>query len=73
MQHPDKSRIGRWLGPAHNVGQGLCSHILSGDGKVVCRSTVIPILPESLATQEIKEERMSLHSKSVESLIGNFT
>ena len=43
-----------------------------GDGKVVCSSTVIPILPESLATHEMKE-RMSLHSKSVASLIGNFS
>ena len=53
--HPDKSRIGRYLGPAHNIRQGLCAHILSSDGKVVSRSTVIPISPESMATKEMQD------------------
>ena len=68
----DKSRIGRWLGPAHNIGQGLCSHILSSDGKVVSRSTVIPIPPNELATSEM-QERMTMHSKNIEKIIGNFS
>ena len=41
---PDKSRIGRWLGPAHDIGQGLAYYVLSEKGKVVIRSTVIALL-----------------------------
>ena len=69
---PGKTRLGRWLGPSHNIGQGHCSHILSSDGRVVSRSTVIPISPARVATPEIAE-RMSLHTKNVESVIGDFS
>ena len=65
-------KIGRWLGPAHNIGQGLCSHILSSDGRVVSRSTVIPIPANTLATPEM-QERMSLHSNNVDKIIGDFS
>jgi hypothetical protein len=69
---PDKSELGRWLGPSHNIGQGLAHHILSRNGKVVTRSTVHSLSMEDLQSNEIKE-RMDLHTKTVESLIGNYT
>ena len=69
---PDKSPIGRWLGPCHNIGQGYCYYILSSDGKVVSRSTILPISPESRASPDMKE-RMNHHSSNVSSIIGDFT
>jgi hypothetical protein len=69
---PDSVRLGRWLGPAHNIGQGYCHHILSDKGKVVSRSTVTPVTPAEKATSET-QERMSLYTKAVEELIGNFS
>ena len=68
----ETSCIGRWLGPAHNVGQGYAHYILSSSGKVVTRSTVIPISESDRASASMKE-RMELHTKNVESLIGNFS
>jgi hypothetical protein len=35
-----KSIVGRWLGPAHGVGQLLCYKILQSNAKIVIRSTV---------------------------------
>ena len=29
------SMIGRWLGPAHNIGQGLAYYILNDNGEVI--------------------------------------
>jgi hypothetical protein len=68
---PDKVRIGRWLGPAHNIGQGYCHHILTDKGKVASRSTVTAVTSAELATLET-QERMTLFKKNMEELIGNF-
>ena len=53
-ERPDKSRIGRCLGPCHNIRQGYCYYILSSDGKVVSRSTILPVSPESIASPDMK-------------------
>lgn len=71
VDSPDSSRIGRWLGPAHSIGQGYAHYILSSNGKVVTRSTVI-LIPESEKATSSMSERMLLHTTKVESLIGNF-
>ena len=39
----DRQEIGRWLGPAHDVGQALCYWILKDNGQIVARMTVKPI------------------------------
>ena len=69
---PDKSLIGRWLGPAHDVGQGLAYFVLTSRGKVVIRSTVSPITIEEKGNEAISE-LMAEYTQSMESFIGNFT
>jgi hypothetical protein len=32
--NPEKYELGRWLGPAHDLGQGLAYHVLSDSGQV---------------------------------------
>lgn len=39
----DGRRLGRWLGPSHDVGQAMCSKILTAKGKVISRTSVWPI------------------------------
>ena len=39
----DRKILGRWLGPAHSVGQALCYWILTSQGIVIARSTVTTI------------------------------
>ena len=69
---PDKQRLGRWLGPAHNCGQGLAYHVLSDKGKAVTRSTVTKISNEEMESAEFKL-RKDIYSKSIEETIGNLT
>ncbi|MGH3056523.1 MAG: hypothetical protein ACRDL7_16235, partial [Gaiellaceae bacterium] len=35
----EREKLGRWLGPAHNIGQAMCYYILKPNGQVICRST----------------------------------
>ena len=60
---PDKSLIGRWLGPAHDIGQGLAYYVLNDKGKVVIRSTVSPLSDNESNSPAIKEQ-MLFFSKS---------
>jgi hypothetical protein len=47
---PDEKReLGRWLGPAHDVGQALCYYILKPNGQVVARTTVRAITAADIA------------------------
>ena len=68
---PDRWLLGRWLGPAHNSGQGLASHILSSSGKVVTRSSVTSLPPQDISEDDISR-RQSDFTTSVESHIGNY-
>ena len=70
--NPDKQEIGRWLGPAHNVGQGLAYNVLSQTGKVRMRSTVSAITNEEMNNIEIQRQ-MQHFTTSMESVKGNFS
>ncbi len=69
---PEKMSLGRWLGPAHNIGQGLAHYVLADTGKVRCRSTVKEVSKSERNTAEF-QERAKLYAQSVDGLIGNFS
>jgi hypothetical protein len=50
----DRQTLGRWLGIAHRVGQALCYYVLRSNGSVIARTTIQPIPPEDLATEDMK-------------------
>ena len=68
---PDRSLLGRWLGPAHDIGQGLAYYVLNSKGKVVIRSTISPLTNDDTNSAAIQSQ-LSHFTQSVESLIGNF-
>mmetsp|Transcript_5420 Transcript_5420/g.7995 ORF Transcript_5420/g.7995 Transcript_5420/m.7995 type:complete len:667 (+) Transcript_5420:1119-3119(+) len=35
-----REHLGRWLGPAHDVGQALCYYVLKENGQVIARTSV---------------------------------
>ena len=67
----DKVQLGRWLGPAHDCGQGLAYHILSPTGHVLTRSTVSIIDKDDLVSKENSRRRDDF-TKEMESHIGNY-
>ena len=68
----DRIQLGRWLGPAHNAGQGLAYYVLNDKGEVVMRSTVIPINHPDLSNPAVQERQKSF-DKKIEEAIGNYS
>ena len=69
--NPDKDHLGRWMGPAHNIGQGLAYYVLNQNAEVIVRSTVSIIDPNDIAPYDLRT-RQDEYTKRVESIIGNF-
>ena len=46
----DKEKLGRWLGPAHHVGEVHTYYILTEKGNVINRSTTRPLTKNELET-----------------------
>ena len=67
----DKPEIGRWLGAAHDVGQGLAYYVLTSKGTVKTRSSVSPFTDGDHASVDTKR-LMSDYTATVESKIGNY-
>ena len=69
---PTKDQLGRWMGPAHNVGQGLAYYILNNNAEVVIRSTVSRIIDDDKSPMDLRT-RQSEFNDRVESIsIRNF-
>ena len=49
-------KLGRWLGPSHDVGQALCSKILTKKARIVCRTSVFPLSVEDLNSEVVKQQ-----------------
>ena len=67
----NEKELGRWLGPAHNCGQGFAYYVLSPQGKVKTRSTVHHLTAVELESPTVKE-RIEDFTQSVEAIIGNY-
>ena len=69
---PERVQIGRWLGPAHNAGQGLAYYVLNENAEVVMRSSVTTLKESEVGSQEI-QERQKTFTNNIEEKIGNHT
>ena len=67
----EKKRLGRWLGVAHRVGQGMCYYVLSETAKVVVRSTLSGLHDDEGNIEDVKGKK-EFFTKTLESNIGNF-
>ena len=68
---PTKDQIGWWMGPAHNIGQGLAYYILNMNVEVVVRSTVSRIKDDDICPTDLCTRQLEFTDR-VKSLIGNF-
>jgi hypothetical protein len=56
--YPDNKEIlGRYLGPAPDIGPAMAARILKENGEVVVRTTLRSLLPEEILREKEKEER----------------
>ena len=67
---PTKNQLGRWMGPAHNVGQELAYYTLNDNAEVVIRSTVSRISDYDISPMDLCT-RQSEFNDRVESIIRN--
>ena len=67
----EKKRLGRWLGVAHRVGQGMCYYILTETAKVIVRSTLSSLDDDEGNVEDVASKK-SFFTTTLESNIGNF-
>ena len=67
----EKKHMGRWLGIAHRVGQSMVFWIMNDKGKVIARSTVIPLDPSDYDVDENKL-RMEALDIAIKERIGDY-
>ena len=67
---PNKELLGRWLGPAYSVGQGMAYHVLTEKGSVKMHSTVKAINKETKESPTFTSDCQKF-MEEVDSLIGN--
>ena len=70
--NPETQLLGRWLGPAHDCGQGLAHHVLSMKGRVKTRSTVTALSDDEKNSDDI-QQRMKDFTENINTTIGNYS
>ena len=66
-----KRNIGRWLGVAHKVGQGMNYYIMTMSGRIQVRSTVSPVPADDSDVLSVKQQMQDLDN-SIHSKIGDY-
>ena len=69
---PDIWKLGRWLGPATQIGQGMAFNVLTEKGEVKVRSSVLRLDDNSLGSDNSKRRKDDF-TKEMESYIGNYS
>ena len=67
----EKKQLGRWLGIAHRVGQSMVYFVMNANGKVIARSTVVPLEPQDHDVTETTT-RMSDLDATIKATIGDY-
>jgi hypothetical protein len=66
-----REKLGRWLGPAHGIGQALCYYILKENGQIIARTSVRGLTDEEWRNDNEKKDRDQFE-KQVTEFIGSF-
>ena len=67
----NREYLGRWLGPAHNIGQALCYYILKENGQVIARTSVRGLTQAEMTSEEEIKARETF-DKFISENIGKF-
>lgn len=67
----EKKHLGRWLGIAHRVGQAMVFWVMNDNGKVIARSTVVPLEPGDYDVED-NQQRMNELDTIIHQSIGDY-
>jgi hypothetical protein len=56
MDPMQNKKIARYLGPSHDIGEAMCSKLLTVKGKQISRTSVIPLSTEDRNSQPIQRQ-----------------
>ncbi len=74
IDYPDKPlRLGKYLGPAINVGPAMTAKILQRNGEVVYRSTYRPLTIEERANSTVQQDMVTFRETAEERLGAKLT
>jgi hypothetical protein len=65
MQNKKKAR---YLGPSHDVGQAMCSKLLTQNTRVIFQTSVIPLSPADINNPIVKDLILECDKKLTEAL-----
>lgn len=68
---PQRQQLGRWLGVADHIGNGLTYKIINEKAEVIARFTVISLSPEDYENDDVKLRLRAL-DQSINSRIGDY-
>ena len=68
---PQRQQLGRWLGVAEHIGNGLTYKVINGKAEVISRSTVISLSSEDYENDDVKSRLRAL-DQSIHSRIGSY-
>jgi hypothetical protein len=64
----EKRKLGRYLGPRHDIGQAMCCKILTITGTVLSRTSVVPLSVEDKNSDIVKEKLKSFDTGLAQAL-----
>lgn len=64
----EKKNLGRWLGVAQRVGQAMVYFVMNSNGKVIARSTVVPLEEADYSVTTTKQRMADLDNTIVNTL-----
>jgi hypothetical protein len=65
----DNKKLGRYLGPLHDIGQAMCLKILTNKGREISQTSVVPMSTEDKNSTVIKE-KIEVYDKDLKDSLG---
>jgi Reverse transcriptase (RNA-dependent DNA polymerase) len=68
LDKSENRKLGRYLGPSHDIGQAMCSRILTQNGTEISRTSVVPLTTDDKNNEVIKNKMAEFDDKLKSSL-----
>jgi hypothetical protein len=66
----DKRKLGRWLGPSHDIGHVMCARVLAANGQILARTTYSPLSVADHNSESVKKRQLEF-DESIKTQFGN--